>query len=67
MKAAYTKMHDALKKAGRAIVLKLMPIRLAQSLGMGGAAVGGNLWRTTGDINDEYRLMAERSGSTRRD
>jgi alpha-galactosidase len=58
MKAAYTKMRDALKKTGRPIVFSLC------QYGWGdvwewGASVGGNLWRTTGDIEDNYESMAK--------
>jgi alpha-galactosidase len=57
MKAAYTKMRDALKKTGRPIVFSLC------QYGWGdvwewGESVGGNLWRTTGDIEDNYESMA---------
>lgn len=58
MKAAYTKMHDALKKTGRPIVLSLCQYGW-HKVWKWGPEVGGNLWRTTGDISDQYRAMAE--------
>jgi len=58
MKSAYSKMHDALTKTGRPIVLSLCEYGWNKVWDWGGS-VGGNLWRTTGDITDEYRAMAE--------
>jgi alpha-galactosidase len=58
MTVAYTKMHDALKKTGRPIVLSLCEYGW-NKVWVWGPSVGGNLWRTTGDISDEYRVMAE--------
>jgi len=58
MKAAYTKMHDALAKTGRPIVLSLCQYGW-NKVWEWGTAVGGNLWRTTGDISDRYAVMAE--------
>jgi alpha-galactosidase len=58
MKAAYTKMHDALTKTGRAIVLSLCQYGW-NKVWEWGPSVGGNLWRTTGDISDRYSVMAE--------
>jgi alpha-galactosidase len=58
MIAAYTKMHDALKKTGRPIVLSLCEYGW-NKVWEWGPSVGGNLWRTTGDISDNYRAMAE--------
>jgi alpha-galactosidase len=57
MKAEYTKMHEALKKTGRPIVLSLCEYGWHKVWEWGGS-VGGNLWRTTGDITDEYDAMA---------
>jgi alpha-galactosidase len=57
MEAAYTKMSKALKATGRAIVLSLCqygwdaPWEWAPAL-------GGNLWRTTGDIDPTWDRMA---------
>jgi alpha-galactosidase len=58
IEAAYTKMHDALKKTGRPIVLSLCQYGW-NKVWEWGASVGGNLWRTTGDISDRYSVMAE--------
>jgi alpha-galactosidase len=57
MKAAYTKMHDALQKTGRPIVFSLCQYGW-HKVWEWGPSVGGNLWRTTGDISDDYRAMA---------
>jgi alpha-galactosidase len=58
MKAAYTKMRAALDKTGRPIVFSLCQYG-EDDVWKWGASVGGNLWRTTGDINDSYKRMAE--------
>lgn len=58
LKAGYIKMRDALKKPGRPIVLSLCQYGW-HKVWEWGPSVGGNLWRTTGDISDEYRVMAE--------
>lgn len=58
MKAAYTKMHDALVKTGRPIVFSLCQYGW-HKVWEWGPSVGGNLWRTTGDITDRYDAMAE--------
>ena len=58
MIAAYTKMHDALQKTGRRIVLSLCQYGW-NKVWEWGPSVGGNLWRTTGDITDQYRVMAD--------
>jgi alpha-galactosidase len=58
MKAAYTKMQSALQKTGRPIVFSLCQYGW-NKVWEWGPSVGGNLWRTTGDISDEYRVMAE--------
>jgi alpha-galactosidase len=55
---AYTKMHTALQKAGRPIVYSLCQYG-NDAVWRWGASVGGNLWRTTGDISDRYARMAE--------
>ena len=57
MQAAYKKMHDALARAGRPIVYSLCQYGL-ESVWQWGASVGGNLWRTTGDISDRYDRMS---------
>lgn len=55
---AYIKMRDALKKTGRPIVYSLCQYG-NDAVWRWGTEVGGNLWRTTGDINDHYVRMAE--------
>jgi alpha-galactosidase len=56
--AAYQKMHEALVKAGRPIVFSLCQYGMDRVWSWG-ASVGGNLWRTTNDIRDNYISMAE--------
>jgi alpha-galactosidase len=56
MKAAYIKMRDALKKTGRPIVYSLCQYGWG-NVWEWGTSVGGNLWRTTGDIEDKYDSM----------
>lgn len=56
MQAVYTKMHDALASTGRPIVFSLCQYGLRR-VWEWGASVGGNLWRTTGDIWDNYDRM----------
>lgn len=58
MLTAYAKMNEAIKKAGRPMVLSLCEYGW-NKVWEWGPSVGGNLWRTTGDITDEYRVMAE--------
>jgi alpha-galactosidase len=53
---AYTKMHNALLKTGRPIVFSLCQYG-ADAVWRWGASVGGNAWRTTGDISDNYSSM----------
>ncbi|MGN6593571.1 MAG: glycoside hydrolase family 27 protein [Terriglobales bacterium] len=57
MQAVYAKMAQALRATGRPIVFSLCEYGW-QNVGQWGAAVGGNLWRTTGDIEDNYASMA---------
>jgi alpha-galactosidase len=54
--AAYHKMDAALRATGRPIVFSLCQYGFAQVWRWGGS-VGGNLWRTTGDISDNYPRM----------
>lgn len=56
MKAAYKKMYDALRRTGRPIVYSLCQYGL-ERVWEWGPSVGGNLWRTTEDISDDYRSM----------
>ena len=55
---AYVKMRDALRGTGRPIVYSLCQYG-NDAVWEWGAHVGGNLWRTTGDISDKYDKMAE--------
>jgi alpha-galactosidase len=57
LQAPYNTMREALDRCGRDIVFSLC------QYGMGdvykwGKAVGGNLWRTTGDITDSWGSMS---------
>jgi alpha-galactosidase len=56
MPAVYKKMHEALASTGRPIVFSLCQYGLRR-VWEWGASVGGNLWRTTGDIWDNYDRM----------
>jgi alpha-galactosidase len=56
-KAAYKKMHDALVATGRPIVFSLCQYGRFHTWEWA-PEVGGNLWRTTDDINDHYARMA---------
>ncbi len=55
---AYTKMRDALRSTGRPIVYSLCQYG-EDAVWEWGASVGGNLWRTTGDISDNYTRMSD--------
>ncbi len=55
-KAAYEKMHKALVSTGRPIVFSLCQYGW-NNVWEWGTDVGGNLWRTTDDINDTYARM----------
>jgi alpha-galactosidase len=56
MQAVYQKMGDALRAAGRPIVYSLCQYGRAD-VWKWGPDVGGNLWRTTGDIRDAWESM----------
>jgi alpha-galactosidase len=56
-RAVYQKMGDALHAAGRPIVFSLCQYGW-QDVWKWGPEVGGNLWRTTGDIRDAWDSMA---------
>jgi alpha-galactosidase len=56
MQAVYQKMGDALRAAGRPIVYSLCQYGRAD-VWKWGPEVGGNLWRTTGDIRDTWASM----------
>ncbi len=60
MQPVYQKMGDALRKTGRPIVFSLCQYG-RNEVWKWGAKVGGNLWRTTGDISDRWNSM-ERIG-----
>jgi alpha-galactosidase len=57
-KAAYEKMNKALAATGRPIVYSLCQYGW-NDVWKWGPDVGGNLWRTTGDINDHYDRMEQ--------
>jgi alpha-galactosidase len=57
MQAVYQRMGDALLKAGRPILYSLCQYGRAE-VWKWGADVGGNAWRTTGDIRDAWESMA---------
>lgn len=57
MPAVYKKMGDALKATGRPIVYSLCQYGRLKVWDWG-AASGGNLWRTTGDIEDTWKSMS---------
>jgi alpha-galactosidase len=56
MQPVYQKMGDALLATGRPIVFSLCQYGL-QDVWKWGPKVGGNLWRTTDDINDHWAQM----------
>jgi alpha-galactosidase len=58
MQAVYQKMGDALRQAGRPIVFSLCQYGRAD-VWKWGPEVGGNLWRTTGDIRDAWDSMTK--------
>ena len=57
LRAAYEKMHQDLLRTGRPILYSLCEYGM-QDVWKWGASVGGNMWRTTGDIEDSYCRMA---------
>jgi alpha-galactosidase len=54
---AYFKMGQALRASGRPIVYSLCQYGWLD-VGEWGTKVGGNLWRTTGDISDNWNSMS---------
>jgi len=58
MQALYQKMGDALRATGRQIVYSLCQYG-RQEVWKWGPEVGGNLWRTTGDIRDSWESMSK--------
>ncbi len=57
MQEVYTKMHKALEATGRPIVFSLCQYGWYRVWAWG-PSVGGNLWRTTGDIEADYDRMS---------
>jgi alpha-galactosidase len=58
MQALYQKMGDALIKSGRPILFSLCQYGRAE-VWKWGPEVGGNAWRTTGDIRDTWDSMTK--------
>ncbi len=58
VRAVYQKMGDILEHCGRHIVFSLCEYGM-QDVWTWGPKVAGNLWRTTGDIQDNWRSMSE--------
>ncbi|HEU5403169.1 MAG TPA: glycoside hydrolase family 27 protein [Terriglobales bacterium] len=58
MQAVYQKMGEALLASGRPIVYSLCQYG-RDDVWKWGPAVGGNLWRTTGDIRDAWDSMSK--------
>jgi alpha-galactosidase len=58
MRAAYQKMGEALRSTGRPIVYSLCQYGLF-NVWEWGAKTGGNLWRTTFDIKDNWKSMSD--------
>lgn len=58
MQAIYQIMGDALLKSGRPIVFSLCQYG-RNDVWKWGPEVGGNLWRTTGDISDKWDSMSK--------
>ena len=58
MRAVYQVMGDALLKAGRPILYSLCQYG-RDEVWKWGAEVGGNAWRTTGDIRDAWDSMTK--------
>ena len=57
LRPIYQKMGDALKESGRPIVYSLCEYGRGD-VWQWGSKVGGNLWRTTGDIGDNWESMS---------
>jgi alpha-galactosidase len=58
MQAVYQRMGAALQHAGGKIVFSLCQYG-RDNAGAWGSLVGGNLWRTTGDIRDSWESMSK--------
>jgi alpha-galactosidase len=65
MRAAYAKMHKALKDTGRPIVFSFCEYGW-DAVWEWAPSAGGNLWRTTGDINPHwdrvYVILSQQAG-----
>jgi alpha-galactosidase len=57
VRRAYLQMGEALRATGRGIVYSLCQYG-RDHVGNWGRDVGGHLWRTSGDIEDKYAVMA---------
>ncbi len=57
MRAAYEKMHQAILKTGRPMVYSMCQYGF-DAVWQWAPQVGGNLWRTTGDINPTFDRMS---------
>ena len=58
MEAAYEKMHRAILATGRPMVFSLCQYGFAK-VWEWGPKVGGNMWRTSGDVSDNYDSVIE--------
>lgn len=58
MKAAYEQMHQAILSTGRPMVFSMCQYGYAQ-VWKWGPEVGGNIWRTSGDISANYDRVTE--------
>jgi alpha-galactosidase len=58
MRGVYQKMGEALRATGRSIVYSLCQYGLFE-VWKWGPQVGGNLWRTTNDIKDNWKSMSD--------
>jgi len=58
MQAVYQKMGDALQATGHPIVYALCQYGMFD-VGTWARKVGGNVWRTTGDISDSWQSMSK--------
>ncbi len=58
MPAVYAKMADALRATGRPIVFSLCQYGM-DNVWTWAPGIGGNLWRTTGDIQDNWVRMSQ--------
>lgn len=57
LKSPYLRMHGCLRALDRDIVYSLCQYGMGE-VSRWGASVGGQLWRTTGDIRDEWTSMS---------